>query len=734
MKKFSLAPSTRVRWILFAAAGCCLLPAAEAASYPETVLADNPAVYYRFEDAADATSITNAVAPDLHAGEIWFDDAYEYPQLQQGGIESHSIKFHAYTPEGGFEQRSFVEVPYAEELNPSGSYTIELWARSASWGNVNRCVVGNLADFSTGWWLRQEAGESARWLFVQNGGGIYMAGGPIASKEWTHLVVTYDGTTVRFYANGVQTWTETGKTPSVNTSGPLRIGGNTANGDGFFDGNVDELAIYATALSAEQIQLHYEVGRTNITSSEVAPSISADPKATSTYSGRVATFSVTADGSLPLSYQWYKNSEPIAGATADVLNYTCSYDADNQAEFTVTVTNPHGAATSGSGILTVLTDLVLDASPESVVRNVGSKAAFGVTAGGALPVSYQWYEGNDPLVGETNRVLWLDNLQLADDQKTFYVKLTNPWGTLDSDVAHLTVWPRMTPQPNTGYARIVLQDDPVAYWRLNETEGSFTAVDSAGSFDGEYNADLGPITYGVAPGIPGESDPAISVADKAEVRVPWALELNPPGPFSVEVWFNAASSSEADYRNVITSMGLGVGGTGPNGWLFYQQPGDTLAWVLFSKGWNANWLVGGGPIQVGSWNHATLTYDGTVFRSYLNGQFAAETTYDAFIPNGDGYASFGHRFSDSGKPFDGSLDDIAFYNRVLTPDQIAGHYYATIKLGVSRSGNELILSWPFGTLQQADRADGEYTDLSGATSPYTAPMSGTAKFYRVKVQ
>ncbi|HPY30113.1 MAG TPA: hypothetical protein PLT00_08595 [Verrucomicrobiota bacterium] len=724
------------RWLSGAAVLLvCGAATASADSYAETVLADNPVAYYRFEDAADSMAITNAANPEWHLGYLLFDEAGNYPKLQQPGIENNSVAFHLYTPEGGVEQRSFIEVTYAEELNPSGPFTIEFWARVTSWGAGNRCIVGNVSDFNNGWWFRQEPGATPRWLYVQNGGGIYMAGGSITSKEWAHLVVTYDGSTIRFYGNGQQQWSVANPpTPAINLGGPLRIGGNSATGDGFFDGNVDELAIYASALTEDQVKLHYAVGLTNITLPPAPAVITADPEATEAYSGRAATFSVTADGALPLSYQWYKNAEPIPGANEDVLNYVCNYETDNNAVFTVVVTNAYGSDTSEPATLTVLTNLILEASPDSVTRTVGGKAAFIAVAGGALPVTYQWYKGTTPLPGATNQMLWVSNLTPADDQTTYYAKISNPWDTLDTGPATLTVVERTTPVPDSGYAKVVMLDDPVGYWRLNEPDWSFYAVDSAGNFDGEYTPGEGTITYGVMPGIPRETDPAIAVSGKAEVRVPWALELNPHGPFSVEVWLKPASFS-AEYRNVFTSMGLGQGGgSGPNGWLLYQQPNNTLIWVLFSRGWNAAWLGGSWDLELGAWHHAVMTYDGSVFRSYINGQFGAELIYAAFVPNGDGYASFGHRFSDGGAPFDGALDDIAFYNKALTADQIQAHYYATVKLGLQQTDNNLILSWPFGTLQQSDQVDGPYADLSAATSPHTVPIGNAAKYYRVKVQ
>lgn len=50
------------------------------------------------------------------------------------------------------------------------------------------------------------------------------------------------------------------------------------------------------------------------------------------------------------------------------------------------------------------------------------------------------------------------------------------------------------------------------------------------------------------------------------------------------------------------------------------------------------------------------------------------------------------------------------------------------------SGNNLILSWPQGTLQSGGLVNGTYTNVTGATSPYTNSMSAVRQFYRVKVQ
>jgi hypothetical protein len=87
----------------------------------------------------------------------------------------------------------------------------------------------------------------------------------------------------------------------------------------------------------------------------------------------------------------------------------------------------------------------------------------------------------------------------------------------------------------------------------------------------------------------------------------------------------------------------------------------------------------------------------------------------------------------------GKVDETMIFDRALTPAQIDALYSGTViprpvPLTVTRSGNNLTLSWPNGTLQQADEATGAYTDMAGVTSPYNLSPSGSKKFYRVRVQ
>ena len=69
--------------------------------------------------------------------------------------------------------------------------------------------------------------------------------------------------------------------------------------------------------------------------------------------GQTATFSVTAGGTGPLTYQWFENGVAIPGATSNTFTTPATSTSDSGAVFTVTVTNSAGSVTGGPATLTV---------------------------------------------------------------------------------------------------------------------------------------------------------------------------------------------------------------------------------------------------------------------------------------------------------------------------------------------------------------------------------------------
>ena len=83
------------------------------------------------------------------------------------------------------------------------------------------------------------------------------------------------------------------------------------------------------------------------------PAIMTPPVSRTVAPGEMATFSATASGTAPLTYQWQKNSTAIAGATSASYTTPPATIGDNGAKFRLVVSNSLGSATSGEATLTV---------------------------------------------------------------------------------------------------------------------------------------------------------------------------------------------------------------------------------------------------------------------------------------------------------------------------------------------------------------------------------------------
>jgi glucose/arabinose dehydrogenase len=130
--------------------------------------------------------------------------------------------------------------------------TLEAWVRPNALGSW-RTVL-----------LKEQAGQLAYALYASadNGrpsGHVFTTGdialeGPsvLGLTTWTHLAMTWDGSTTRLYANGSQVATAALAGNAIASNLPLRIGGNGVWGE-WFNGVIDEVRVYNRALSAAEI-------------------------------------------------------------------------------------------------------------------------------------------------------------------------------------------------------------------------------------------------------------------------------------------------------------------------------------------------------------------------------------------------------------------------------------------------------------------------------------------------
>jgi hypothetical protein len=765
--------------------GASLTASAQGTNYPATILSNNPSAFYRFDETTNEGFPSEAVdaSTNNHNGTYYYNGENTSPLLGLPGIDSNSILFATYG--GNTSDYGYVDVPNAAGLTPAGganggAFSAELWVQpQASPGSGGWQVPFEVAQYPNGWNFyvsgTGEGNGSTSYFYLDMRPDVFQGFGnfPISFYQWYHLVLTFDGTNAITYIDGLAQATNVvlagGFSPAAGSDG--HVGSGQGAGWDPFVGGLDDFAFYTNVLTAAQVSNDYRVGTNSFFIVTAPGTVATQPLSVTNFSGTTATFSTVGQGSAPLSYQWYTNGTVIAGATTTTYSLLAEYPQDNGLGFTVVVSNFYGSQTSMVATLTVLTNLNILAGPGSITRNVGSFAAFHVTADGALPITYQWSlstDGGNTFTNissatnktATNQTLWLANVQLSQAGNVYSVLVSNPF--LNGSVsASLNVQARQDPPVALGgYGDIVAADHPVAFWRLDETStnwsGGSVAEDAVGSFDGTYTAGGGSITYGLPTGIPHSSDTAVALAGGATVQVPWAPELNPDIAWSVETWVQIASLS-ANYGAILSSE-YNRYPYEYNGWYIYQQPTANDFVFVPQPG---NGFITAGPLDpasgnqlvAGNWYHLVVTDDTTNFYMYINGVLRTSfpVAGDQFIPNGDGInpdgnaalnsidaaddgASFviGER-TDGLFPWTGTVADTAIYRYALSPQQITSHFEDAARLYIVNTNGSVELIWPVGVLQASTNVSGVFTNVPNATSPYKNASGGKQVYYRLVV-
>jgi hypothetical protein len=218
------------------------------ASYHDAVMADSPDLYWDFENTP-FTTIRDATG---HHSDGTLTGSYSQTLGLFNGSD-HAVRF---------TDTSWADLhPYA--LPSTSHLSIEFWIKPDQLTDsllLNHHAYGWC---SGGFWLALHSDGSLQAAVANSGCGIanaYTAAQSISTTQATHVVVTYDDTTVRIYLDGTQE-AEQQATGIGDLFNYAPAGLWAANASWYpymqYKGSMDDLAVYGQTLGQPAIQAHY---------------------------------------------------------------------------------------------------------------------------------------------------------------------------------------------------------------------------------------------------------------------------------------------------------------------------------------------------------------------------------------------------------------------------------------------------------------------------------------------
>ena len=206
-------------------------------------------------------TVANVGAPGLVAAYGFNEGAGTTAADASGNTNSGTISGAAWSASGRFGKalsfdgiNNLVTVADASSLDLTTGMTLEAWLNPSALSGWRAALLKETAGGLSYSLVRTRQRAASR-RNGEHGHRRPEAPGTaaLALNTWSHLAATYDGTTLRLFVNGVQVAAGAVTGSLINSTGALRIGGNTVWGE-YFTGLIDEMRIYNRALTPAEIQ------------------------------------------------------------------------------------------------------------------------------------------------------------------------------------------------------------------------------------------------------------------------------------------------------------------------------------------------------------------------------------------------------------------------------------------------------------------------------------------------
>ena len=310
------------------------LPAGPADNYGKAVVADEPALFWRFDETTEtnAADASNNSVQGIVAGGV-----------TKGAASSVTAANKSYSFNGGDGT-----VGSSTAIEGPRTYSEEVWFRTTTTGGGKLIGFGNnQSGFSNNY---------DRHLYMENDGrltfGVWTGQANTTTSpqsynngEWHQAVVTQSAGGMKLYVDSQLVGTNP-QTDAQPYGGYWRVGGDTSwCCNSFFNGDLDEAAIYLSELSAERVRAHYVASPAAINAAPQAAFTETCTDGSCAFDGRGSS---DPDGSIA-SYAW----EFSPGETATGAQATHTFTASGTYAVKLTVTDNQGKTGSTSKDVTV---------------------------------------------------------------------------------------------------------------------------------------------------------------------------------------------------------------------------------------------------------------------------------------------------------------------------------------------------------------------------------------------
>jgi hypothetical protein len=377
----------------------------------------------------------------------------------------------------------------------------------------------------------------------------------------------------------------------------------------------------------------------------------------------------------------------------------------------------------------IITDKpVITMSPQQVLVCGGDTVTWSGYAVGVPPLSYQWRKNGAAIAGATTTLFSLTNATVAN-VGTYDVRVTNLYGAAVSAfvvVGDMITTPRIS--------NLVLDSNPKgpqhnglnngATWLATSTDGG--GITRTGVMSFSTNA---PSQITVAG--------ATNFDSASGTIMFWMRSSGLPDPFGNPA--TLVDRLSGDGSPVAGGKGLVVAQFAGGAVLVQAGSGTNSAGVLVSTAT---------PSADNRWHQVAVVYNqsgSTATQFYVDGQPDSSIVLQPWSwpsPSQEIELGLSHD-TNSWQVYNGSLDDVRYYNRALGAAEIASAFTGALvdtnalvmQLNFTAApGSGINLTWQCrdAILQSADLVTGPYTDVPGAVSPYPVSPQGAAKFYRYR--